>query len=141
MQFWASIKPSLITLLPVANAGWREECSVGGNAQFHIIAGKPYLSTICPSSAGPVCTMLDLSYCYMNSHGHLASTINGHFEKSCKGCQLTGANATILSCSCEMFGKDAPWQDAEIDLEDLVENQNGLLTCWNGGQKKCPGQV
>ncbi|TGJ76148.1 hypothetical protein E0Z10_g10919 [Xylaria hypoxylon] len=117
MRFFISVLLSALLLPGIANAGWREECNFGGNAQFNIIHAKPYLSTLCPSSTGrQICTMLDLGYCFMNSLGHLTATINGHFERSCQNCRLTGANATILSCSCQMFGKDAPWQDTEVDL-------------------------
>ncbi|KAK5630893.1 hypothetical protein RRF57_006608 [Xylaria bambusicola] len=132
-------------ILPgVASAGWREECNFGGNAQFNIIHAKPYLSTLCPSSTGrQICTMLDLSYCIMNSLGHLTATINtsGHFERSCENCHLTGRNNTVLSCSCRMFGKNAPWQDAEVDLEDLIENRDGRLGCWDSKPHTCPGFV
>ncbi|KAI1165182.1 Cyanovirin-N [Nemania serpens] len=121
MQLLISFLLSALLLFGIADAGWREECNFGGNAQFHIIRETPYLSTLCPSSTGrQICTMLDLSYCFMNSHGHLISTINGHFEKSCKDCKLTGDNGTVLSCGCRMFGKDpAPYQNTEIDLGKL----------------------
>ncbi|KAJ2987284.1 hypothetical protein NUW58_g4591 [Xylaria curta] len=112
---------SILFLSGTADAGWREECNFGGNAQFNIIHARPYLSTLCPSSTGrQICTILDLSYCLMNSHGHLIATINGHFERSCKDCRLTGANATILSCGCRMFGKNAPYQATEVDLECFI---------------------
>ncbi|KAI1150375.1 hypothetical protein F4825DRAFT_427046 [Nemania diffusa] len=76
MQLFHSLLLSLILLLGIANAGWREECSFGGNAQFHIINTHAFLSTLCPSSTGrQICTMLDLGYCIMNSHGHLIATI------------------------------------------------------------------
>ncbi|KAH8164905.1 hypothetical protein CIB48_g3339 [Xylaria polymorpha] len=84
----------ILLLLSITDARWREECNFGGNAQFNIIYAKPYLSTLCPSSSGrQICTMLDLSYCLMNSHGHVIATIN-----------------------CQMFGKNAPYQDTEVDL-------------------------
>lgn len=54
---------------------------------------------------------------------------SGHFERSCKNCHLTGANATILSCSCQMFGKNAPYQDTEVDLG---EPHNIYLSCGVG---------
>ncbi|KAI0201167.1 Cyanovirin-N [Astrocystis sublimbata] len=127
-------------LLGVASAGWREECNFGGNAMFNVIHETPYLSTLCPSYAGiQICTMLDLSYCLMNSHGHLAKTINGGFDKSCVNCHLTGDNGTVFFCSCRMFGKNAPYQDAEIDLEDVVYNKDGRLTCWDSKPMTCPG--
>ncbi|KAI1128644.1 Cyanovirin-N [Nemania abortiva] len=133
---------SVLLLLGIANAGWREECNFGGNAQFHVINEAPYLSTLCPSHTGrQICTMLDLGYCIMNSHGHLVATINGHFEKSCQNCRLEGANATVLACSCRMFGKNAPWQDTEIDLEGVVENRDGHLACWDSELHTCPGFV
>ncbi|KAI0407421.1 Cyanovirin-N [Xylaria palmicola] len=117
------MQPSAPLLLPAAllfgsaNAGWREECSFASNAQFNVIDGTPYLSTLCPDSTNrQICTMLDLSYCLINTHGHLTATINGHFERSCKNCRLTGRNGTILFCGCRMFGKDAPYQDTAIDL-------------------------
>lgn len=67
---------SALLLLGIANAGWREECNFGGGAQFNIIDEVPYLSTLCPNDKGrQICTMLDLSYCLMNSHGHLIPTI------------------------------------------------------------------
>ncbi|KAI3317848.1 Cyanovirin-N [Xylariaceae sp. AK1471] len=140
MQFSVFLILSLLHLLDATSAGWREECNYGGNAQFNIISGKPYLSTLCPSSAGrQICTILDLSYCLMNARGNLVATINGHFERSCKNCHLTGTNATVLTCSCQMFGKDAPWQDTEVDLEDIVANQDGFLSCWDSEHKTCPG--
>ncbi|KAJ8107330.1 hypothetical protein ONZ43_g6767 [Nemania bipapillata] len=133
---------NFLFLLGIVNAGWREECSFGGNAQFHIINAVPYLSTLCPSSTGrQICTMLDLSYCIMNSHGHLVATINGHFERSCENCRLTGTNATVLSCSCRMFGKGAPYQDTSIDLEGVVQNRDGRLACWDSEPHTCPGFV
>lgn len=76
MQVSFSLLVPSALLSGVAGAGWREECSFGGNAQFNIIHAKPYLSTLCPSSTGrQICTMLDLSYCLMNSLGHLTATI------------------------------------------------------------------
>ncbi|KAI2633955.1 Cyanovirin-N [Xylaria nigripes] len=140
MRFTASAVLSVLPLLGTASAGWREDCGDSGNAQFNFIHDTPYLSTLCPSSTGRlICTMLDLSYCYRNANGHLAATINGNFDRSCKDCKLVGRNATILSCSCQMFGKDAPWQDAEADLEDIVSNKDGYLTCWDSEPEVCPG--
>ncbi|KAI1822995.1 Cyanovirin-N [Xylaria intraflava] len=137
MRFSASIT---LSLLPLVNAGWREDCGASGNAQFHIIRDAPYLSTLCPSSTGRlICTMLDLSYCLMNSLGHLVPTINGNFNRSCKDCELTGPNATVLSCSCQMFGRNAPWVAAEVDLEEVVFNKDGFLTCWDSQPLTCPG--
>ncbi|KAI1421284.1 hypothetical protein F5Y12DRAFT_37993 [Xylaria sp. FL1777] len=76
MQFFLSFLLSAQLFLGIANAGWREECGFGGNAQFNIINAVPYLSTLCPSPTGrQICTMLDLSYCLMNSLGHLTATI------------------------------------------------------------------
>ncbi|KAI0115555.1 Cyanovirin-N [Nemania sp. FL0031] len=142
MQFLPSLVLLVLSLLGVANAGWREECNFGGNAQFHVIHERPYLSTLCPSHTGrQICTMLDLSYCLMNSNGHLVATINGHFERSCESCKLTGANATVLSCSCRMFGKNAPLQATEIDLEGVVQNRDGRLGCWDSELHTCPGFV
>ncbi|KAI1734657.1 Cyanovirin-N [Xylaria scruposa] len=142
MQFPIIYLLPILILLGIANAGWREECNYGGNAQFNIIHAKPYLSTLCPSSSGrQICTMLDLSYCLMNSHGHLVATINGHFERSCTNCHLTGVNATVLSCSCKMFGKNAPYQDTEVELEDIVHNRDGRLGCWDSKPNTCPGFV
>ncbi|KAI1494105.1 hypothetical protein F5X96DRAFT_666177 [Biscogniauxia mediterranea] len=121
-----------------AQAEWRSTCDY---PQFNIIWGAPFMSTICRgSSQGPLCVMLDLSHCYMNSHGHLAAVQNGHFERSCRDCHFTGENHTVFACNCEMFGRDAPWQYTEIETNDLVENKDGLLACWDGGQRKCPGQ-
>ncbi|KAI0449440.1 Cyanovirin-N [Xylaria acuta] len=143
MHLFMSFLLPVLLLLGVANAGWREECNFGGNAQFNIIHAKPYLSTLCPSSSSgrQICTMLDLSYCLMNSHGHLIATINGHFERSCKNCHLTGANETVLSCGCRMFGKNAPYQDTEVDLDDVVDNRDGRLGCWDSEPHTCPGFI
>ncbi|KAI0965277.1 Cyanovirin-N [Xylaria arbuscula] len=142
MQFVARFLLSALLLIGIANAGWREDCDFGGNGQFTIIYDTPYLSTLCPSSTGrQICTMLDLSYCLMNSLGHLTATINGHFERSCQKCRLTGRNATVLSCSCRILGKNAPWQNTEVDLEDIVENRNGFLSCWDSKPDVCPGFI
>ncbi len=76
MQFFVSFLVSALLLLGLANAGWREDCDFGGNGQFNVIHDIPYLSTLCPSPTGrQICTMLDLSYCLMNSLGHLTATI------------------------------------------------------------------
>ncbi|GAW18313.1 hypothetical protein ANO14919_077880 [Xylariales sp. No.14919] len=141
MRFSISFFLSVLLLLGIADAGWREECGEAGNAQFNILWEKPMLSTLCPSVSEKrkICTMLDLSYCLMNSHGHLTPTINGNFHRSCEKCHLTGRNNTILSCSCRMFGKDAPFQDTEVDLEDFVTNRDGYLGCWKSQPLKCIG--
>ncbi|KAI0531755.1 Cyanovirin-N [Xylaria digitata] len=140
MLFFISLLLSALLFPRTTDAGWREECDFGGNAMFNIIRDVPYLSTLCPSSTGrQICTMLDLSYCLMNSHGNLIPTINGHFERSCVGCHLTGRNGTVLHCSCLLFGKDAPYQVTELDLEEIVENRNGLLACWDSPTQLCPG--
>ncbi|KAI1435949.1 hypothetical protein GGR50DRAFT_653974 [Xylaria sp. CBS 124048] len=83
--------------------------------------------------------MLDLSYCLMNAYGHLAPTINGNFDQTCTECTLTGPNATILSCSCQMFGNHAPFRLTEVDLEDIVVNKDGYLICWDSQPENCPG--
>lgn len=77
MQFSASVTLSLLPLLGTTDAGWREDCNFSGNGQFHIIRGAPFLSTFCTSSSGrQICTMLDLSHCYMNTRGHLVNTLS-----------------------------------------------------------------
>ncbi|KAI1108549.1 Cyanovirin-N [Nemania sp. NC0429] len=141
MQLFIPFFLSILILLGIADAGWREDCNFGGNGQFHIIHEKPYLSTMCPDhNERQICTMLDLSHCIMNSHGHLIPTINGHFERSCENCHLTGDNGTILACACRMFGKPpAALQYTEIETDNLVENRDGLLGCFDSPPEVCPG--
>ncbi|CAJ2506502.1 Uu.00g006320.m01.CDS01 [Anthostomella pinea] len=143
MHLATNIAVALVALVTTAQAAWRMACGKGGNAQFHIIHDRPYLSTLCSMTPDDdhkqMCTMLDLGGCYQNSNGHLLATINGRFEHSCQHCHLTGVNKTIFACDCQMFGKNAPWQYTEIETEDLIENQAGFLTCWNAGHQKCPG--
>ncbi|KAI0426544.1 Cyanovirin-N [Xylaria sp. FL1042] len=142
MQFLASFLLSALLLLSLASAGWREECDFGGNAQYNLMQGTPYLSTYCPDHTGrQICTMLDLNSCLMNSLGHLTGTINGQFHRTCANCRLTGRNATVLSCSCRMFGKNAAWHTTEVDLEEVVENRDGHLACWDSAPMNCPGFV
>ncbi|GAP91405.1 hypothetical protein SAMD00023353_6300500 [Rosellinia necatrix] len=132
----------LIFLVGMTNAGpgWRTECNFGGNAMFNILQGVPYLSTYCPDHTGrQICTMLDLNYCLMNSNGHLIRTIGGNFLNSCKDCHLIGRHNTFLSCNCQMFGKDSPWQNTQIDLENVVTNRDGRFACWDSKPMVCPG--
>ncbi|KAI1340780.1 Cyanovirin-N [Xylariaceae sp. FL0016] len=125
------------TLIGITAAIWRAACSHGGDAQFHTIQQRPILSTICVGSQGPVCTKLDLGRCYMNKNGHLMAVQNGGFDRSCTGCHLTGINMTVLACDCKMFGKDAPFQHTEVETEDLVQADDGMLTCWGAGKQAC----
>ncbi|KAI1272209.1 Cyanovirin-N [Xylaria sp. FL0933] len=142
MQFLMTFLLSALLLFGPAGAGWREECDFGGNAQYNLLDGTPTLSTYCPDHIGrQICTMLDLSHCLMNSLGHLTGTINGHFERTCVNCHLTGRNNTVLSCTCRLFGKDAPWNTAEVDLEQVVENRDGHLACWDSEPEECPSFV
>ncbi|RYO92574.1 hypothetical protein DL766_008730 [Monosporascus sp. MC13-8B] len=68
----------------------------------------PFLGSLCDGAPkGTQCTALNIGRCYANKGGELAASKHGNYYNTCKDCN-----------------KD-------------IENKDGFLTCFDGGEKLC----
>jgi len=102
------------------------------------------LSASCRDITGSyVCTTLDLNTCIKNVGGSLQadpSSSGPHFGSSCINCSNAATTSgiledepTLLHCQCNPGTgvSQSSWPTAIIDLNTVVDNDNGALSCNN----------
>jgi len=90
-----------------------------------------------------VCSRLDLNTCILNRSGSLQADPSGqgpHFGQQCINCSNAPTTSgvilndpTMLHCKCNpgTGAAQANWPTAIIDLNNVVDNDNGYLSCNN----------
>ncbi|KAK4169042.1 Cyanovirin-N [Cladorrhinum sp. PSN259] len=96
------------------------------------------------------CSRLDLSRCVKNQYGRLQADPNASgpfFSDECIDCSndattdglLLGGGTTLMHCKCNpgTGAGQASWPTAFIDLNTLVDNNNGVLECYKVKGSAC----
>ncbi|KAF7335685.1 CNVH-domain-containing protein [Mycena venus] len=88
------------------------------------------LTSTCENLAGRMVTSsISLDSCLSNDNGQLVAQIDGSFSLTCQDITFLGVidNTVTLTARCEAFyGPDIT---SSIDLNTVVDNNNGFLTC------------
>ncbi|RYP60303.1 hypothetical protein DL769_008176 [Monosporascus sp. CRB-8-3] len=121
--------------------------AIGENGEYSSHCGRPtllwhddapFLGSLCDGGPkGTQCTELDIGRCYGNKGGQLAAFKDGDYYNTCKDCSLKRELQTTLSCYCLRDPAGPTYSYTEIDTDKDIENKDGFLTCFGGGQKLC----
>ncbi|KAK4223521.1 Cyanovirin-N [Podospora fimiseda] len=120
-------------------------------SSVRLLSSGRILTATCRNILGqPKCSRLDLSRCIKNSYGRLeadASASGPFFLDQCIECGngpttdglLVGGGTTLLHCRCNpgTGAGQAGWPTAFIDLNTLVDNNNGVLECFKVKGSAC----
>ncbi|EAS27844.3 uncharacterized protein CIMG_13572 [Coccidioides immitis RS] len=113
----SSISPAAIAV-PLAD-NFSKSCDILGVQQNTLTA-------LCQAPRGEIRTSLDLNHCFANSDGQIVARNEGYFHNSCNYCGGTGEG--ILRCFCNKKGSGQ--EDTKIDMNAVVKNIDGHLTCY-----------
>ncbi|KAK3984774.1 hypothetical protein QBC44DRAFT_252168 [Cladorrhinum sp. PSN332] len=115
------------------------------------LSGRTTLTASCSNILGQLrCSRLDLNRCIKNSYGQLQADPNGSgpfFGDQCINCSngptseglIIGGGTTLMHCKCNpgTGAGQASWPTAFIDLNTLVDNNNGVLECYKVKGSAC----
>ncbi|KAM7210931.1 Cyanovirin-N [Rhypophila decipiens] len=113
------------------------------------VTGK-ILQASCRNIKGDLkCSKLDLNKCIRNSYGTLEPDPKGsgpHFGDQCINCSngrdsgfVVAGGPTLVHCQCNPGTAIAQsaWPTAFIDINDIVDNNNGVLECYGTKGTAC----
>ncbi|KAF8215252.1 Cyanovirin-N [Mycena galopus ATCC 62051] len=88
------------------------------------------LTSTCENLAGGMVTsFISLDSCLTNANGQLVAGVDGDFSLTCQNITFLGVihDTATLTAVCEAF--HGPDVSTSIDLNTVVDNNNGFLTC------------
>ncbi|KAE8371896.1 CVNH domain-containing protein [Aspergillus bertholletiae] len=97
--------------------------------------GGNYMEAECVAKDGSKKkSSLDLNFCIRQTYGGMEPHADGHFwgNPGCTGCQVDKNEQNILRCTC-MGSQLNTFKTAELDLDRMVANSDGLLECYGHG--------
>ncbi|KAK2055692.1 CVNH domain-containing protein [Colletotrichum caudatum] len=127
-----SLKGLLLALAAVAitEAGFLSEgCGFMGDGPEFTLRGDGSVTTYCNDKfcSTVTFTVINLNDCITNVYGDLQPKADGYvgnFWQSCKDCRVEGSH---IICQC---GKgDGSFKESSLNVDDIVHNWNGYLSC------------
>ncbi|KAJ7587548.1 Cyanovirin-N [Mycena floridula] len=115
----APVEETITRSILEASGGFTSSCSgttLNSNAVLTSKCGD--------GSGGTITTSIALNGCIANDNGALNARTGGGFTASCTGIHLSG---TTLFATCT--AANGSTNDASIDLNQVLTNRNGFLTC------------
>ncbi|KAI0019806.1 Cyanovirin-N [Xylariomycetidae sp. FL0641] len=135
------VSSSLLLLVPMLSAtvygvgGMKSSCK---DLEIHKPGPDTFLTAKCIPKLGVpyVCSTLNLNQCYKNDGGLILQEDGGDFGGTCDDCELV--NDYYMTCRC-IKADTTPDHKYKytIFLADLIENDDGLLKCYDHVGEEC----
>ncbi|KAI1856732.1 uncharacterized protein JN550_013672 [Neoarthrinium moseri] len=123
----------VFVLAKTVHATYRQTCkNIIFNKNDPMTGGRPSLTADCPQEDNGfvLCTKLDLGFCYANLSGKLTAQNSDDarqgFGATCWDCVFA---INTLQCVCP--GPNNSRDTTTINTDELIDNNNGYLRCFN----------